>query len=127
MPQSRSIIVKLAATPLGFTVKFIVCFALLYGAFEASRGSAFERVVVENLILMPTTALINVVTLDEHATLVAGRVISAPGSNLHVAGRRHRGFPGELEATASGAAVWFDTRVHAQRHSPDGPALHPAL
>ena len=73
-----------AATPFGFAVKFIVCFALLYGAFEASRGSAFEIVLVEDLILEPTTALIDIVTPSEHARLVPGRVISSPDSNLHV-------------------------------------------
>lgn len=71
------------STPLGFALKFILCFAVLFGAFEASRGSAFERFVVEDLILVPTTALINNVTPNEHATLV-GRVISSPGSNLNV-------------------------------------------
>ncbi len=71
-------------TPLGFAVKFVICFAVLFGAFEASRGSAFERFIVEDLILVPTTALINVVTPNEHAQLSAGRVISSPGSNLHV-------------------------------------------
>src|SRR5579862_91258 len=69
--------------PLGFALKFIVCFAVLFAAFEISRGSAFERYVVENLILAPTTALINLVTPNEHATLV-GRVISSPGSSLNV-------------------------------------------
>jgi exosortase/archaeosortase len=57
---------------------------VLFGAFEASRGSAFERVVIEQLILLPTTALINTFTPNEHAQLSAGRVISSPGSNLHV-------------------------------------------
>ena len=72
-----------SAAPRAFALKFILYFALLFGAFEASRGSAFERFVVEDLILAPTTALINGVTPGEHATL-AGRVISSPGSNLNV-------------------------------------------
>ena len=78
-----SVINTTAASPLAFALKFIFYFALLCGAFEASRGSAFERFVVEDLILAPTTALINGVTPGEHATL-AGRVISSPGSNLNV-------------------------------------------
>jgi exosortase family protein XrtM len=73
-----------APTSVGFALKFIICFAVLFGAFEASRGSAFERFVVEDLILVPTTALINTVTPDEHAHLAPNRVISSPGSNLHV-------------------------------------------
>jgi exosortase family protein XrtM len=72
-----------SAAPRAFALKFILYFALLFGAFEASRGSAFERFVVENMILVPTTALINAATPEEHATLV-GRVISSPGSNLNV-------------------------------------------
>ncbi len=84
MDKPISVMVRAAATLFGFAVKFILCFALLFGAFEASRGSAFERFVVEDMILVPTTALINVVTPNEHAQLAAGRVISSPSSNLHV-------------------------------------------
>lgn len=84
MRMPASTFVRAAATPLGFAVKLILSFALLFGAFEASRGSEFERCVVEDLILEPTTALINAVTPDEHAQLSAGRVISSPGSKLHV-------------------------------------------
>jgi exosortase family protein XrtM len=79
----NSVIETSAQTPIAFALKFILYFALLFSAFEASRGSAFERFVVEDLILVPTTALINGVTPREHATLV-GRVISSPGSNLNV-------------------------------------------
>jgi hypothetical protein len=72
-----------STAPRAFALKFILYFSLLFGAFEASRGSAFERFVVEDLILVPTTALINAVAPAEHASL-AGRVISSPGSNLNV-------------------------------------------
>ena len=75
--------VKSTRTPLGFALRFVVCFAVLFGAFEASRGSAFERFVVEDLILVPTTALIDTVTPNEHARL-DGRVISSPGSKLRI-------------------------------------------
>jgi len=68
---------------LGFALRFIVAFAVLFGAFEASRGTAFERFVVEDLILAPTTALIDTVTPNEHAQL-HGRVIASSGSNLNV-------------------------------------------
>jgi hypothetical protein len=50
MHEFSSAIADSAATPLGFSVKFIIYFALLFGAFEASRGTAFERVVVEDQI-----------------------------------------------------------------------------
>ena len=66
-------------TPLGFTLSFLVVFGLLTAGFEASRGTAFERVVVEDGILAPTVRLINFVTPQEHATLAARRII-APGS-----------------------------------------------
>ncbi len=82
--QSLSAMKEFASTPLWFALKFIICFAVLFGAFEASRGSAFERFVVEDMILKPTTALINIVTPNEHAQLRADRVIASPGSGLHV-------------------------------------------
>jgi exosortase family protein XrtM len=75
--------VKATATPLAFALKFIVFFAALFGAFEASRGTAFERFVVEDLILVPTTALINATSPHEHVEL-AGRTISSPSSKLRV-------------------------------------------
>ena len=75
--------VKATATPVAFALKFIVCFAVLFGAFEASRGMAFERFVVEDLILVPTTALINATSPHEHVEL-AGRTISSPSSKLRV-------------------------------------------
>jgi exosortase family protein XrtM len=70
-------------TPLRFGLTFVIAFAILMGAFEASRGTAFERFVVEDLILVPTTAIINVVNPSERAALV-GRTIAYPGANLHV-------------------------------------------
>lgn len=71
-------------SPFRFGVVFILSVAILMGAFEASRGSAFERFVVETLILTPTTAIINTVTPAEHVAL-AGRTLTAPGgANLRV-------------------------------------------
>jgi exosortase family protein XrtM len=71
-------------SPLRFGIVFILCFAILMGAFEASRGSSFERFFIEGLILTPTTAIINTVTPGEHVTL-AGRTLVAPdGANLRV-------------------------------------------
>jgi exosortase/archaeosortase family protein len=68
---------------LAFGVKFAVIFALLTGAFEASRGSAVERFLVEDLILKPATAMIS--ALDPHDTIqLTDRTISSPGSKLHV-------------------------------------------
>lgn len=53
------------------------------GSFEASRGTSFERFLVEDLILVPTTRLINAVTPQEHVELV-GRAIVSPGANLRI-------------------------------------------
>lgn len=71
-------------SPFRFGIVFIFSFAILVGVFEATRGSSFERFIVEGLILTPTTAVINTVTPDEHVTL-AGRTLIAPnGANLRV-------------------------------------------
>jgi exosortase/archaeosortase family protein len=67
---------------LAFAIKFALFFALLMGAFEASRGSAFERFLVETCILEPTTYLLNALG-SEHAQL-AGRTLSMTGANLRV-------------------------------------------
>lgn len=73
----------MATTPLRFGLTFVVGFALLMGVFEASRGSAFERFLVEDLILAPTVHLINAVTANEQVELVS-RAIVSPGSNLRI-------------------------------------------
>ncbi len=53
------------------------------GAFEASRGTPFERFVVEDLILLPTVTLIDAVTPNEHVEL-AGRSMVSSGARLNV-------------------------------------------
>jgi exosortase family protein XrtM len=70
-------------TPARFGLKFVVGFAVLTGAFEASRGTHFEQFVVEDVILTPAVGLINAVTPGEHVTLV-GRSLESVGTNLHV-------------------------------------------
>jgi exosortase family protein XrtM len=72
-------------TPLRFGIKFLIGFAILMGLFEASRGSAFERLLVEDFILVPTTYLINTVTPHEHVKLVGRTLVSPAGeSSLRV-------------------------------------------
>ena len=75
---------KLAATPLGFALKFMAGFAILMGAFEASRGTAFERFLIEDLILAPTTALINFISPDEHVQLIGRTISTQGGANLRI-------------------------------------------
>jgi exosortase family protein XrtM len=70
-------------SPLRFGLTFLVTFAILMGSFEASRGTAFERVFVEDLILAPTCALIHAATPGDQVTRV-DRTLVSPGANLHV-------------------------------------------
>jgi exosortase family protein XrtM len=72
------------ATPLRFALRFVVLFALLGGGFEALRGTAVERFLVETLILRPTAGLIDLVTPAEHVQLVGRRLVSAQGPTLNV-------------------------------------------
>jgi exosortase/archaeosortase family protein len=51
-------------------------FAILVGAFEACRGSAFERFLVEDLILAPTVRIIDLVWPADHVVLVGRTFIS---------------------------------------------------
>jgi exosortase family protein XrtM len=67
----------------GFALRFLVFFAVLMGAFEASRGTAAERFLVVDCILGPTAGLIQAAAPHEQVTLV-GRTLSSPGSKLRV-------------------------------------------
>lgn len=69
---------------LGFGIRFAFLFAVLMTAFEGSRGTAFERFLVDDLILAPTVHVLNVVTPSEHVALVNRTLVSARGSRLHV-------------------------------------------
>lgn len=68
---------------LAFALKFILGFALLLGAFEASRGTRAERFLVEDLILEPTTALIRALAPGAELVL-SGRTLVSPAARLHV-------------------------------------------
>lgn len=90
MPQGRAAIattgtvtVKPTPTPLGFALKFVFGFAVLMGSFEASRGTAFERFVVEDLILVPTTHLIDLIWPADHVQLI-GRTFVSGGTRLNI-------------------------------------------
>lgn len=71
------------STPIAFGLKFLITFAVLVGAFEASRGTAFERFAVEDFILKPTVAVINTVTRGEHTEL-RGRTLVSGATQLHI-------------------------------------------
>ena len=67
-----------------FALKFVIAFALLTGTFEASRGTAFERFVVEQGILVPTVDSINSLTPQERVKLIGRTIASPDGSSLRV-------------------------------------------
>jgi exosortase family protein XrtM len=75
--------VKSTTKPLGFALKFIIGFAILMGLFEASRGTAFERFVVEDLILRPSTRVMNVLFPTDQVAL-AGRTFISGAAKMHV-------------------------------------------
>jgi exosortase family protein XrtM len=93
--------------PLRFSVIFLLLFGVLAGGFEASRGTAFEHVAVVDLILVPTVALINVVTPQDHVEL-RGRTLVSGGAQLHVT----RGCEGvELLLLLTAAIAAFPARL----------------
>lgn len=67
-----------------FALKFVIAFGLLTCAFEAARGTAFERFVVAQGILVPTVDSINALTPREHVTLIGRTIASPDGSSLRV-------------------------------------------
>jgi exosortase family protein XrtM len=71
------------ATPLRFALVFALWFAAFTTAFEASRGSAFERFAVEQVLLAPTVGIVNLITPNEHLHL-NGRVLRSSSSQLRV-------------------------------------------
>lgn len=74
---------QLRSTPLAFGLKFLLVFVVLAAAFEATRGTTFERVAVEDLVLKPTAALIDRVT-GGAPTRVDGRTLVSGATRLHV-------------------------------------------
>ena len=68
---------------LGFALRFLLIFAILTLAFEWSRGSAFERFVVEDLVLAPSARLIDL-ALPQDGVKLDGRVLSTPRSALRI-------------------------------------------
>lgn len=104
--------------PLRFALLAGAAFAVLMGSFEASRGSPFERFVVEGLILAPTTHLIDLVWPADHVILV-GRSFISGSARLNVT-RGCEGvemflmlsaailaWPGDLRRRLTGLALGF--------------------
>lgn len=139
--------VKTTTKPFGFALKFIIGFALLMGSFEASRGTAFERFVVEDLILIPNARLIDFLWPADHVELV-GRTFVSGGTKMRVT-RGCEGiemflllsaaivaFPASLKRRLQGLLIGFvlayilslarlTALVFTLRHAPDAwEALH---
>ena len=68
---------------LRFAIRFLVCFGVLAVAFEASRGTAFERAVVERGIVAPTAGVLRVISPGVRADVPRRRIISG-AARLHV-------------------------------------------
>jgi exosortase family protein XrtM len=66
-----------------FAFLFTGLFALQFAAFEASRGSSFEKFVIDDLALAPTAALINWLAPAE-AVRVDGRSLTTSNSVLRI-------------------------------------------
>ena len=92
---------------LRFAVTFLLLFGASAGAFEASRGTAFEHFAVVDLILVPSVALINVVTPSDRVEL-SGRTLVSGSLRLHVT----RGCEGiELLLLLTAAIAAFPARL----------------
>ena len=70
-------------TLVRFAFVFAVAFALQFAAFEASRGSSFEKIVIDDLTLTPTATLINWFAPAE-AIRVDGRSLTTSNSVLRI-------------------------------------------
>ena len=97
-------------SPLKFALRFAVLFAVLMGSFEWSRGTAFERVIVEDGVIVPTAALIRVVTPSEGVQQAGRTLATSPGDPRPVKLNVTRGCEGvELMAMLAAAVLAFPT------------------
>ncbi len=74
---------KSTANTLSFGLKFAAVFALLFALFEASRGTLFEQIIVNDAVLGTTATLIDTMSPRE-AVRVEGRNLVSPDSILRV-------------------------------------------
>jgi len=69
--------------PIRFGLRFLALFIVLMGGFEGARGTAFERVVIEDGVLMPAVHVINTLSRSTDVRL-NGRTIVSPSSRLRI-------------------------------------------
>src|SRR5579862_8808153 len=74
---------NLRAFSVRFALRFLVVFALLVGGFEVTRGTAFERFLVEDLVIRPAAAFINTLTPGDNVW-VQGRTLASAQVSLLV-------------------------------------------
>lgn len=66
-----------------FGIRFALGFFILIAGFEASRGTAFERFVIEQGVLRPTAIVVNAITPGVTLNRVRRTIASGP-ARLHV-------------------------------------------
>jgi exosortase family protein XrtM len=69
--------------PGAFALRFALAFGLLMAGFEATRGTDFERFVVDGLFVAPAAATVNVLAPGTRAA-AEGRAIASPEARLRV-------------------------------------------
>lgn len=79
----RPVVLKSASPTLLFAIRFALYFAGLMAVFEACRGTVIERVLVEDCILQPATALVRWLSPDAHIELI-GRTITSTAAHLRI-------------------------------------------
>lgn len=65
---------------LRFAVTFLLVFCVLQYVYQSSRGSLVEHLVIETATVYPSTALINLIEPEKHATASGRRILSPQGS-----------------------------------------------
>ena len=108
----ESMVTRLALSvgPARFALLFALGFGAQFAAFETTRGSAFENVVIHDLTLLPTAGLVNHL-LPHEALTVEGHTLVSPGSRLNVT----RGCEGVEMAMLWVAAIFAFPATAAQR------------
>ena len=105
---------------LAFAIRFALGFVILMAGFEASRGTAFERFVVEEGVLQPTASVVNALSPGV-ALNRARRTIASGTARLHVT----RGCEGiEMLLLLAAAIIAYPASLRSQRRPLDRPGLH---
>jgi len=74
----------LPASPLRFALRFAVLFAVFAVALQLGRGTAVERLVVDQAVLAPSGYVINRLDPSAGVTRIEGHSLVSPASRLNV-------------------------------------------